>query len=496
LSGTITISPDTDVTISKYGATELTATYSGSEKVSYQWKRNGTDVSIAGTYETYDASEPGSYTVTVSAAGYKNKTSAAVIVTKELPDYGPAIDGNPVVGQTLTAVTTNIYVTGTFHYEWKQGGSTSAINTTIGTDSSTYTVTAEDYGKYITVTVTCDYYTGSLTCDRTAQVQVTRYPWTAVTDTGIWDYDENGFGTIKQAYINAVAYGNGIFVAGGEAGKMAYSTDGKTWTAVDVSDIFPTNNYTSNIYAIAYGNNTFVAGGYNGKMATSTDGITWTAVTSISGTTAISAITYGNGIFVAGGEAGKMAYSTDGKTWTAVADTGIWDYYSSTFGSTKAAIYAIAYGNGTFVAGGSEGKMATSTNGTTWTTAYSGLYTIGGIAYSNGTFVAVSSGRSPTIYNGPTYSRIATSSDGATWTTSTDSIGIFGYGGGGIVYGNGKFVAVGGKVATSSDNGATWTAVDVSGIFPDSTGPFSVIAYGNNTFVVAGSNGRIAYLQD
>jgi len=45
-----------------------------------------------------------------------------------------------------------------------------------------------------------------------------------------------------------------------------------------------------------------------------------------------------------------MAYSTDGATWTAVTD--------SKFGTNG--IYAIAYGNGRFVAGGEEGKMAYS----------------------------------------------------------------------------------------------------------------------------------------
>jgi hypothetical protein len=74
LSGTITISPDTGVST----GTKLTATYSGNETVSYQWKKDGANVGT--NSNEYKPDEAGSYTVTVSAAGYKSKTSVAVIV--------------------------------------------------------------------------------------------------------------------------------------------------------------------------------------------------------------------------------------------------------------------------------------------------------------------------------------------------------------------------------------------------------------------------------
>jgi hypothetical protein len=86
LSGTISISPDAGVTIN----TELTATYSGSETISYQWKKDGTNVGTDS--DKYTPTEAGSYTVTVSATGYQSKTSAAVIVT------GPPV---PAQGSTL-----------------------------------------------------------------------------------------------------------------------------------------------------------------------------------------------------------------------------------------------------------------------------------------------------------------------------------------------------------------------------------------------------------
>ncbi|GAB6392322.1 MAG: hypothetical protein MdMp014T_1695 [Treponematales bacterium] len=49
--------------------------------VTYQWKKDGTDIS-GETGETYKPSAVGSYTVTISAAGYNSKTSAAVAVSE------------------------------------------------------------------------------------------------------------------------------------------------------------------------------------------------------------------------------------------------------------------------------------------------------------------------------------------------------------------------------------------------------------------------------
>ena len=166
-------------------------------------------------------------------------------------------------------------------------------------------------------------------------------------------------------YIYSICYGNGKYVAGGgnpsmtitqnrpgnvppttvtidACAKMAYSTDGITWTEVD------STFGSSRIYSIYHGNGKFVAGGTDGKMASSTDGSNWTGVDSPFGSSGIHSTYYGNGNFIAGGGSGKMAYSLDGITWTAVAD--------SAFGSST--ILSICYGNRRYVAVGGEGKMA------------------------------------------------------------------------------------------------------------------------------------------
>ena len=75
LSGTIDISPNSGVTI----GTPLTANYTGTESVTYRWKKDETTISTNG--KNFTPYEAGSYTVTVGANGFKDKTSQTVIVT-------------------------------------------------------------------------------------------------------------------------------------------------------------------------------------------------------------------------------------------------------------------------------------------------------------------------------------------------------------------------------------------------------------------------------
>jgi hypothetical protein len=141
-------------------------------------------------------------------------------------------------------------------------------------------------------------------------------------------------------------------------------------------------------------------------------------------------IAYGGGTFVAGGAEGKAAYSADGATWTAVADT--------TFGTSN--IYGIAYGNGKFVAVGANGKAATSTDGATWTaiadTTFSTEDSLRSVVYGGGTFVI-----------GHSNGKAAYSTGGTTWWTAVAETTFGTRGVRGIAYGGAsgseRFVAVG-----------------------------------------------------
>jgi len=165
LSGDVTISPSADVT----PGTELAAEYSGSETVAYQWNRDGTPVQGA-TGSIYTPHIAGTYTVTVSATGYKSKTSAAVGVTLPALTGTVSITGPAYVGQTLTANTDSLGGNGNVSYQWKRDG------TDIGTDSSTYTVETADIGAAITVTVTRSGNSGAVTSAPTAAVSAEAPP--------------------------------------------------------------------------------------------------------------------------------------------------------------------------------------------------------------------------------------------------------------------------------------------------------------------------------
>jgi len=297
---------------------------------------------------------------------------------------------------------------------------------------------------------------GELTPVTTQPPSGGNFKWTSVNST---------FGTTS---IQALAFGNNKFVAGGNSGKMATSTDGVTWVAL-ADTTFGTNI----INCIAYGNNKFVAGSNRGQIAYSPDGITWEAVAnSTFGTSGIRVIAYGNGKFVAGGSNGKMATSTDGITWEAVAN--------STFGTDS--IEDIAYGNGKFVAGGSNGngKMAYSSDGAVWTpiTLPANTKFYEGIAYGNSKFVA----GADSTEQGSSF-QIIYSSDGITWTTVSVSYRSWI---GEIVFGNNRFVFANSQSITSTD-GVTWTT---GGEIGELT---FAMAYGNGKFVAGGNNGKIAY---
>jgi len=104
LAGNVTISPNNDSNNLVYAYSSLTATYSGSEDVAYQWKKDGNAIS-GETSATYTPEEGGSYTVTVSKSGYNSKTSSAVTVTAFTPSAGLYAKAPPILPND-TAVST------------------------------------------------------------------------------------------------------------------------------------------------------------------------------------------------------------------------------------------------------------------------------------------------------------------------------------------------------------------------------------------------------
>jgi len=423
----------------------------------------------------------------------------------DIPPYIPSvpddltgtvsITGNPTKGSVLTADTSSLDGSGTITYRWKSGDTDTNVYTTIGTNSSTYTLTANEQGKYVAVTVSREGYSGSVT---STAIFINAMTWIQATTTGFSAGANDG-----KFHINNVAYGNNQWVAVCNTGYVTYSTDGQTWTSVFLgtagSAIFTDGTFSLDIYGIAYGSGKWIAVGNKGKMATSTNGSDWTEITgSPFGATQINTVIYGGGVWFAGGNNGSIAYSLNGTTWTNVTD--------GPFGYND--IQSIAYGNGKWIAVGANGKMYTTTSGNTgssWTSVdVTSLFTysVGGssgtvqtiqtVVYASNRWIAAGGG-----------GKMATSTDGQNWTAVAGN--TFGPATiKTIAYGNSRWVAAGGqdllgspigsaKIAVSK-NGIDWTSIpDTSFVGSDQ---INGIAFGNNKWVAVSSNVKIAYAED
>jgi hypothetical protein len=254
-----------------------------------------------------------------------------------------------------------------------------------------------------------------------------------------------GTGIFRPYYVN------GRFFAVGAGGKMAVSSNGTAWESVTQTTT------TADLYAIAYGAGVYVAGGYNGTMVYF-DGDEWNDITDTDifpGN--INSIIYANEKFVAVGQQGKTAVSQNGIDWTDVSsgDTGSESVFGSGTGGSVG-IKMVAYGNEKFIAAG-QGKVGVSSNGASWTKidlSSTGADLLGSgstswlncVTFGNGRFVA-----------GGANGQLIYSTDGLNWTKAAQTSSIFGSNYiNGVAFGNGRFVAVGGV-----DNGATGAAYTV-----------------------------------
>jgi hypothetical protein len=161
-------------------------------------------------------------------------------------------------------------------------------------------------------------------------------------------------------YINAAAYGNGIFVIGdGQGQTSVFSPGDKTWTHCDMTgSTSPSTIFNGGfINSIAFFDGKFIAmGGEDGSdkaiSAYSTDGLNWTQGDDpglANGSNPSPLMASGGGYIVAVGTDGKASYSQNGINWTPIANTGF---------NEANGISDIAYGNGRFVIVGGSGKVA------------------------------------------------------------------------------------------------------------------------------------------
>lgn len=191
-----------------------------------------------------------------------------------------------------------------------------------------------------------------------------------------------------------------------------------------------------------------------------------------------SSITYGNKRWVGvTRETNFAGYSLDdGLTWQASTLPATGEWVSVTHGSANGGVFVAVRldGNGS--------QVATSSDGITWTLRATPTCGVecgwGAVTYGNGLFVAVAGSGS---------SRLMTSPDGVTWTLQSAPMSALSS----VIYGNGKFVAVGyfGECLWSSD-AISWNSSATNG------GNFNDITFGNGIFVIINAMGSSMYSSD
>lgn len=176
-AGTIAAAPVPTISGTPAVGKTLTAvpgSWTSGTKLTYQWKRNGVNVSgaTAATYRLTAADKGTKLTVTVTGAlaGYASVTrlsaSTAAVAAGTLSIGTPTISGKVAVGQRLTAAPGTWTTGASFTYQWLRDGV--AIT---GATGSAYNVAVADLGKKISVKVTGSL-SGYTTASKTSAVTV------------------------------------------------------------------------------------------------------------------------------------------------------------------------------------------------------------------------------------------------------------------------------------------------------------------------------------
>jgi hypothetical protein len=214
---------------------------------------------------------------------------------------------------------------------------------------------------------------------------------------------KSGIPTGNTACLGA-AYGNGIYVAVFDKGKIYRSADASDWTKVTNPGL--PGGYG---YRLVYGAGLFVIVMDNGNISTSPDGITWTARSS--GTTNnLSSVAWLQGAFYVTGNNNTVLKSSDGITWTAITlGTGANGY-----------LINITWGNGYFIiatratSGMTLGVFRSATAASnSWSYQTLSYDLVNRVQYLKDKFFIFTSG-----------TLVYTSTDGSTWTNSTSSLSL------------------------------------------------------------------------
>jgi len=224
--------------------------------------------------------------------------------------------------------------------------------------------------------------------------------------------------TLADHNLNSMASNGSTYVAVGNDGSIWSSPDGNDWMARASGQSL---NFTKVLWNSVRGEFAVIANRELVQLydtttfATSSDGFTWSNAVVINDVQLLSlAYSSSSGRYVGVGSNGNIAWSDDGASWTIA--TVPYNY--------RRALIDVIWDNinGQFIAvGGSStfGLILTSTDGATWTELN---------AYEVGTtnFHAIASDGSALLVAVGEDGYYSTSSDGQTWTTPADTTGNLG----------------------------------------------------------------------
>jgi len=282
--------------------------------------------------------------------------------------------------------------------------------------------------------------------------------------------------------MNAVAYGNGLYVAVENDGVVKTSRDAKVWDALKL-------DHDGDLVAVVWGGNQFVAAGRDRASGhaifTSKDGQVWKKVHA-GKDGIINDLAWNGQVYVAVGTQGLIMTSTDGEKWVK-RDHGI----TSTDNLAKQ-LNAVEWGNGTFVAVTHYGRALYSKDGSQWESVLLPVdyERIWHLAYGNQMFVAVGD-----------YA-IHISKDGRNWTKIRDPKAYWSR----IYFVNGRFFLFGFDYTDStrqtskrklyySEDGKTWKALEFDKT-QDHHNPYPRIIVHNGSEFVAIMNDGIQISKD
>jgi hypothetical protein len=145
--------------------------------------------------------------------------------------------------------------------------------------------------------------------------------------------------------LRRAVWGAGRFVAVGDRGRRATSTDGKEWKDAAEGKAIDT------LVDIAFGNGVFVGVGLHGLRMTSRDGLTWTPPVRGDEGEHLNSVVFAKDRFVAVG-VGATYTSADGQKWDRLPNEN--------------APQVAAYGVGVFIGAAWKGRLSLSADGVKW----------------------------------------------------------------------------------------------------------------------------------